>query len=241
MDIFIGTVFLIICVLLIVVVLLQKGRGGGLGAAFGGAGSSAFGTRTGDVFTWITIVLTALFLLLAIVSSLALRPPPGTVAAPQFSIPGGEIVGLTPVTITSETREAKIAYTLDGSEPKKDDAKRNVTVNVKPGQTLRARAFRKDWIDSEIITEVYLPVTPASAPTSAPASAPTSQPNTTARSSIENPAFHLKSEARNSKYEIRNKRQIRNTNLEIRNKHQEANTNKSNTAPTERGAFVWHI
>ncbi len=51
MDILLGTLFIIICVLLIVVVLLQKGRGGGLGAAFGGAASSAFGTKVGDVFT----------------------------------------------------------------------------------------------------------------------------------------------------------------------------------------------
>jgi len=62
MDIFIGALFIIVCLMLIVVVLVQKGRGGGLGAAFGGAASSAFGTRVGDVFTWVTIVLTALFL-----------------------------------------------------------------------------------------------------------------------------------------------------------------------------------
>ena len=61
-----------ICVLLIVVVLLPKGRGGGLGAAFGGLGSSAFGTRVGDVFTWVTIVLTALFLVLAFFNAAAL-------------------------------------------------------------------------------------------------------------------------------------------------------------------------
>ena len=83
-DTFLGVLFAVICVLLIIVVLLQKGRGGGLGAAFGGAASSAFGTRTGDVFTWITIVLTALFLLLAIGAALVLRPPTGKVAAPTF-------------------------------------------------------------------------------------------------------------------------------------------------------------
>ena len=66
MDTFVGITFIVVCFLLIVVVLLQKGRGGGLGAAFGGGGGgSAFGTRTGDVFTWVTIVLTAVFLLLA--------------------------------------------------------------------------------------------------------------------------------------------------------------------------------
>ena len=64
MEIFLFTLFVITCVLLILVVLLQKGRGGGLGAALGGTGGSAFGTRTGDVLTWVTIVLTSLFLIL---------------------------------------------------------------------------------------------------------------------------------------------------------------------------------
>ena len=80
MGSFLAVLFLIVCILLIVVVLLQKGRGGGLGAAFGGAGSSAFGTKTGDVFTWVTITLTGLFLLLAIITTLVYRPEGGTVA-----------------------------------------------------------------------------------------------------------------------------------------------------------------
>ncbi|RLS51073.1 MAG: preprotein translocase subunit SecG, partial [Planctomycetota bacterium] len=37
---------------LILLVLIQRGRGGGLAGAFGGAGGqSAFGTKAGDVFT----------------------------------------------------------------------------------------------------------------------------------------------------------------------------------------------
>ncbi|KPK77195.1 MAG: hypothetical protein AMJ79_04035, partial [Phycisphaerae bacterium SM23_30] len=60
--------FTIVCIVLIIIVLLQKGRGGGLSAAFGGAGGhSAFGSKTGDVFTWATIVIVGLFLLLAMV------------------------------------------------------------------------------------------------------------------------------------------------------------------------------
>ncbi len=56
----------LVCVLLILVILLQKGRGGGLAGAFGGAGGySAFGAKTGDYFTWITVALAGLFVLVA--------------------------------------------------------------------------------------------------------------------------------------------------------------------------------
>src|SRR5437868_2055814 len=48
-------------VFLILLVLIQRGKGGGLAGALGGAGgSSAFGTRAGDQFTRITVYV-ALF------------------------------------------------------------------------------------------------------------------------------------------------------------------------------------
>ena len=60
-------IFLFACLLLMGVILIQKGRGGGIGSAFGGAMSaSPFGTKTGDVFTWITVVLAGIFLLCAL-------------------------------------------------------------------------------------------------------------------------------------------------------------------------------
>jgi preprotein translocase subunit SecG len=54
---------------MICIILIQRGKGGGLAGAFGGVGgSSAFGTKAGDVFTRITIgvavgwILTAMLL-----------------------------------------------------------------------------------------------------------------------------------------------------------------------------------
>ena len=59
--------FTFVCLILILVVLIQKGRGGGLSGAFGGAGgNTAFGSKTGDVLTWATSIIFGIFLLLAI-------------------------------------------------------------------------------------------------------------------------------------------------------------------------------
>ena len=70
-----AVLFFVICVFLIILVLLQKGRGGGLAGAFGGAGGqSAFGSKTGDVFTWVTIVVVAVFLLLAMFLTVNYKP-----------------------------------------------------------------------------------------------------------------------------------------------------------------------
>ncbi len=73
-KVFTAALFLLTCVLLIVVVLLQRGRGGGLSGAFGGGGGySPFGAKTGDFFTWLTVGLAGLFLILAIIANFAFR------------------------------------------------------------------------------------------------------------------------------------------------------------------------
>ncbi|MFM7205695.1 MAG: preprotein translocase subunit SecG [Planctomycetaceae bacterium] len=54
---------------LIALVLIQRGRGGGLAGAFGGmGGQSAFGTKAGDVFTRITVIVAACWILLCILA-----------------------------------------------------------------------------------------------------------------------------------------------------------------------------
>ncbi len=61
-------VFVLISLLMIFVVLLQRGRGGGLVGAFGaGGGGSAFGTKTGDVFTAATVIIFVVFLFMALI------------------------------------------------------------------------------------------------------------------------------------------------------------------------------
>jgi len=71
-DFLIGILNVLIVVgslFLVCIILIQRGKGGGLAGAFGGVGgSSAFGTKAGDVFTRITIgvaigwILTAMLL-----------------------------------------------------------------------------------------------------------------------------------------------------------------------------------
>jgi len=78
-------ILIFICGFLMLVILLQRGRGGGLTGAFGGAGGmSAFGAKTGDVFTWVTVVVATIFVLLSIVANFAFdesgTPTPAGVA-----------------------------------------------------------------------------------------------------------------------------------------------------------------
>jgi preprotein translocase subunit SecG len=64
----VAVLFVVCCLALILIVLIQKGRGGGLSGAFGGAmAGGILGSKTGDFLTWVTIVLAGVFLGLAII------------------------------------------------------------------------------------------------------------------------------------------------------------------------------
>ena len=180
MDTFLITLFIIVCVLLIIVVLLQKGRGGGLGAAFGGIGSSAFGTRVGDVFTWVTIVLTAAFLLLAIGTTMWFRPKAEIVETPTLTPPPGMHTDERLITIRCRTPGSEIYYTTNGKDPTLKDPQYVAPVRIRPGKDgviLKARAFRRNWTPSEAAGGYYGPNPPV--PSTGPATratAPASEP-----------------------------------------------------------------
>ncbi len=66
---------MLLSIFMILVILVQRGRGGGLTGALGGmGGQSAFGTKAGDLFTRITIVVAALWVLLAMGALKILNP-----------------------------------------------------------------------------------------------------------------------------------------------------------------------
>jgi preprotein translocase subunit SecG len=56
-----------VCVFLMLVVLLQQGKGGGMGAAFGGSAQQVFGGRgAGNILTRATAVCAAIFMLTSV-------------------------------------------------------------------------------------------------------------------------------------------------------------------------------
>ncbi len=68
------TLHMFVGIFLIGLILLQRGRGGGLAGAFGGmGGQSAFGTKAGDMFTRITIVVAVIWILLACICILVVN------------------------------------------------------------------------------------------------------------------------------------------------------------------------
>jgi preprotein translocase subunit SecG len=73
---------LLLGIMLIFLVLIQRGKGGGLAGAFGGVGgSSAFGSRAGDLFTKITLGLAAFWILLIMIQVKVVQATKGTPGA----------------------------------------------------------------------------------------------------------------------------------------------------------------
>ncbi len=89
-----AVIFAVIAIVLMGVILLQRGKGVGLAGAFGGAGGhTAFGAKTGDFLTWVTIIGAALFLIWAVLMNFWFVPlaPPAPLGPPApAGTPGGE-------------------------------------------------------------------------------------------------------------------------------------------------------
>jgi preprotein translocase subunit SecG len=78
-----NVLILLVGVFLVFLILIQRGKGGGLAGAFGGAGgSSAFGSRAGDTFTRITITVAAVWVLLIMIMVKIIQPQPTSKSNP---------------------------------------------------------------------------------------------------------------------------------------------------------------
>jgi len=70
-----NVVILILSLFLILLILIHRGKGGGLAGAFGGSGgSSAFGSRAGDKFTRITLVVAGIWIVLTMFMVRVVQP-----------------------------------------------------------------------------------------------------------------------------------------------------------------------
>lgn len=106
-------IFMIVSTFLILLVLIQKGRGGGLTGAFGGAGANtAFGSKTGDVLTWATSIVFGIFLILAI--TLSLMADRMTRGGPRVPVP---TVVTPPVQPTTAPASENVPVTGSGIAP----------------------------------------------------------------------------------------------------------------------------
>ena len=83
--------FMVVSTVMILVILMQRPKGGGLSAAFGGsnlreAADSLLGGRVGDTLTWVTVVAFVLYLGLAISLNMSAGPGAADVAGPAEAV-----------------------------------------------------------------------------------------------------------------------------------------------------------
>ncbi len=108
---FVAVLFVLTSIVLVLVILVQKGRGGGLSGAFGGGmAGGLLGSKTGDFLTWVTIVLVAVFLTLAILMARFYRPRVGEYGASapvESRQPAGQPAPTQPETPAAEPQPSQ--------------------------------------------------------------------------------------------------------------------------------------
>ncbi|MDE7323669.1 MAG: chitobiase/beta-hexosaminidase C-terminal domain-containing protein [Lachnospiraceae bacterium] len=84
------------------------------------------------------------------------KPAEDVVSAPAASIPSGEILADTEVTLTCATEGAAIYYTIDGSNPEvKDELLYKYPIVVNAPVTIKAMAVKDGYRNSEVVTYTY--------------------------------------------------------------------------------------
>ncbi len=65
--VFLYVMVVVVSLLLIGIILIQPAKSGGMGAAFGGIGESVFGAKAGSHLTRATVIMTAVFFVVALI------------------------------------------------------------------------------------------------------------------------------------------------------------------------------
>ena len=90
-SVILDRVVLILGIFLILLILIQRGKGGGLAGAFGGAGgSSAFGSRAGDLFTRITLIFAAIWIVLIMIEVRVIQSSKTTTTEAGVVVPNNQ-------------------------------------------------------------------------------------------------------------------------------------------------------
>jgi preprotein translocase subunit SecG len=157
MQYFFGILTFLISLFLILLILIQRGRGGGLAGALGGmGGQSAFGTKAGDLFTRITIVVAAVWILLSVAAIKVLNDSQnsvfGTGSPPSAFSPGATSKDQKGTTGSTDTNGPS---SLTGS---------------------KAEAPAPDSSSKSPPGAAAVPAAPAATPEAAPATAPATTP-----------------------------------------------------------------
>ena len=77
-------------------------------------------------------------------------------AAPTFSPTGGTFMGAVNVSLSSETPNAMIYYTTDGSTPTQSSTLYTGPIRIIATSTIKAKAFRSDWMESPLASVNFI-------------------------------------------------------------------------------------
>jgi predicted Zn finger-like uncharacterized protein len=91
-----------------------------------------------------------------------------TVAAPVASPSGGQFDQAQTVSLSCDTPEATLYYTLDNSDPTEASLKYAEPIEVAGSTTLKARAFKDEWEPSDIVTADFTISRAAATPVASP-------------------------------------------------------------------------
>lgn len=105
----------------------------------------------------ILIILLLGLILLSLSSACSKKSTePQTCALPTFNPVGGTYNTVAFVTISSETPDATIRYTIDGSEPSTNAFVYSNFITLLTTTTIKAQAVKSGWNSSEVATAVYV-------------------------------------------------------------------------------------